>query len=218
MRTIFLLALLSGIYAHPLGEDHGIESSHEKRCGDFSCLLLKPLPYPAGFSRRSCRNISNGRNIFADGLSVAGKKRSIIPITPTHTENTDRVPLLRTRMVRCREVTMLGRIANFPGPNGNTVESTLIANALYAFAFTFDSSVRHVSIWTRQSGSTFYRSIGMATPGTGDGLLLFRAPVGSDDPLIHFWIAFDYNPHWAELFTGPLNLEVNGIFTLFQLE
>ncbi|MCJ1464138.1 hypothetical protein MMC07_002751 [Pseudocyphellaria aurata] len=217
MRTIFLLALLSGIYAHPLGGDHGIEFSHEKRCGDFSCPIIKPLPYPAGFSRRNCRDVSRGRNLFGNGLSVAGTKRSIFPITPTHTENTDRLSLLQSRVNRCREITLAGRTTNFPGPIGNTNEVALRAQAVYAFSWTFDSRVRHLSLWVRRPGSTDFTKLKTISPGTTEGLMLFQAET-SFEPLVHFWFDFDYNQDWAQAFSAAPDLQINGFFTLFQLE
>lgn len=147
MRTILLSALLSGIYAHPLGEDHNTKSSKEKRCGHSHCPLL---PYPSGFNARTCPDATNGYNPFAIGLAVAPNKRSIIPTTTTtttHTENADRLPLLQGRMNTCSEVAVTESVINFPGPIGNTAEIYLFANSRYTLTFDFDRVVKKVIAW-----------------------------------------------------------------------
>lgn len=93
LRSILLLALLSGIEAHP----HGTDSSKGKRCLPNSCPLpgVEQLPYPSGYNAATCPPPVNVPNPFAIGLTQAAvTKRSIIAGTANHTEDADPPSLL----------------------------------------------------------------------------------------------------------------------------
>lgn len=153
IRTILLLlALLSGIYAHPLGVGgvHGIKFSTEKRCELNYCPLAPPLPYPSGFSARTCRKL-DGNNPFAIGLTPAPRKRSIIPTTTTHTENAGRLSLRQSRSNVCDIVAHMARFTNENSPRVNTPEFLMFAQSNYVLAFTFDVIVENVIAWGFES-------------------------------------------------------------------
>lgn len=172
LRTILLLALLPGIYAHP----SGTKSSKEKRCLPNSCPLpgVEKLPYPSGYNAVTCPPPVNDRNPFAIGLAKAAiTRRSIIARTANHTKDTDHPPLLQSRdpLRICRLVAYMAPIVNFQAPAGNTPEVLLRRGIFYVCSFAFDTIVESVVTWESGAGN-HYSSIAVQYPRRTHGQVI----------------------------------------------
>ncbi|MCJ1465428.1 hypothetical protein MMC07_004046 [Pseudocyphellaria aurata] len=227
MRSILLLllALLPGIYAHPLGRDQGgdqsVKFSKEKRCVANFCTQPGPLPYPRGFSAKTCaQRFSDGKNPWAIGLAVAPKKRSISIRTTTttttnnHTESTDRLSL-RPRRRDCSNIASISDVSDFTGPNGNTAEVLLRQGAFYFLVFTFDTVVDSISVWAHDGGPHYTRVQTVAGRGPSGAIPIHRI---AHDTNVHFEFHYHVDSSWAAFFgESPLNLHIHGIVQLLEL-
>lgn len=212
MCTIFVSVLFSGIYAHPRGEDRGIEVSKEKRCDNKSCPAEKPLPYPTGWSAETCTDRSTENSQFATPIYVANKKRSMMFAT-THIESTDAFHLLENRSPKSCTVVGANHVTDFSGPLGNTGEIFLGCGIVYALAFTFDTRIKDIVAWSNDSGD-HYSIIARLNPESTEGILLFRGQ-GTN---VYFIIEFGYDTLYEASFgERPMNLHINGLFTLMEL-
>lgn len=136
MRIVYLSMILSGIFAYPFIDNHGIGSNKLKRCQVNECPLPRPLPFPANYNAQTCPDRTNGKNPFNNGLSPAKKKRSINTI-PTISEPT-KSSLLNRDSHLCGHMAYNLNIADFNRRMGNTAEVLLFEGGTYFFSYSFD--------------------------------------------------------------------------------
>lgn len=193
-RALLLLALLSGMYAHP----HGIEFSEEKRG-------LEYLAYPAGYNAHNHPRSTEVPNRFGISFTkAANTKRSIIVETTNHTEYTDSPSLLQSRDYLCTIIAYIDPVDNFQALAGNTPEAFFRFRYTYVFNFVFDTVVKSVTTWER-GRKDHYRKISTVDVHKTHGTLILHGMGG----WVHYFFEFEEKE--------ASEIHIGGRLAVFQL-